>query len=171
MNSPFPFGEIAKLREKFKETPRIGAHARRNREDVLRSTCSGLCLLPTLTLQQVPCEGLRPDMGNWPPLSGNSQIFQNEEAQYDLHNLSGMMAEIGSGGLRLRTEYPLRVGQHIRARADSENEHFRRFVPPESCAEVVWVAPAQDGVVAGLKFVNGTTPARTSSPGTAGSRR
>ena len=77
-----------------------------------------------------------------------------EEAQYDLHNLSGMMAEIGSGGLRLRTEYPLRVGQHVRARADSENDHFRRFVPPESPAEVVWVAPAQDGVVAGLKFVN-----------------
>jgi CheY-like chemotaxis protein len=77
-----------------------------------------------------------------------------EEAQYDLHNLSGMMAEIGSGGLRLRTEYPLRVGQYIRARAGSENEHFRRFVPPEACAEVVWVAPAQDGVVAGLKFVN-----------------
>jgi CheY-like chemotaxis protein len=77
-----------------------------------------------------------------------------EEAQYDLHNLSGTIAEIGSGGLRLRTEYPLRVGQHIHARAGSENEHFRRFVPPEARAEVVWVAPAQDGVVAGLKFVN-----------------
>jgi len=77
-----------------------------------------------------------------------------EEAQYDLHNLMGTMAEIGSGGLRLRTEYPLRVGQYIRARAGSENEHFRRFVPPEAFAEVVWVAPAQDGVVAGLKFVN-----------------
>jgi CheY-like chemotaxis protein len=82
-----------------------------------------------------------------------------EEAQYDLHNLNGMMAEIGSGGLKLRTEYPLRVGQHIRARAGSGNEHFRKFVPPGSRAEVVWVAPAQDGVVAGLKFVNGTTPA------------
>jgi len=77
-----------------------------------------------------------------------------EEAQYDLHNLSGMMAEVGSGGLRLRTEYPLRVGQFIRARTSSENEHFRKYIPPETCAEVVWVAPAQDGVVAGLKFVN-----------------
>jgi len=77
-----------------------------------------------------------------------------EEAQYDLHNLSGMTAEIGSGGLRLRTDYPLRVGQYIHARASSENEQFRRFVPPDAFAEVVWVAPAQDGVVAGLKFVN-----------------
>jgi hypothetical protein len=64
-----------------------------------------------------------------------------EEAQYDLNNLSGLMAEVGPGGLRLRTEYPLRVGQRIRARAVSDHEPFRRFVPPESRAEVVWVAP------------------------------
>ena len=77
-----------------------------------------------------------------------------EEGQYDLNNLSGLMAEIGPGGLRLRTEYPLRVGQQIRPRLVSDHEPFRRFVPPESRAEVVWVAPAQDGVFAGLKFVN-----------------
>jgi CheY-like chemotaxis protein len=77
-----------------------------------------------------------------------------EEVQYDLHNLSGLMAEFGSGGFKLRTEYPLRVGQHIRARTDLINDLVRRFVPPESRAEVVWVNPAQDGVVAGLKFVN-----------------
>jgi len=77
-----------------------------------------------------------------------------EEAQYDLNNLSGLMAEVGPGGLRLRTEYPLRVGQRIHARAVSDHEPFRRFVHPESRAEVVWVAPAPDGVFAGLKFVN-----------------
>lgn len=77
-----------------------------------------------------------------------------EEAQYDLHNLSGLMAEFGPGGFRLRTEYPLRVGQHIRARTVSENDIYRSFAPPESCAEVVWVDPVHDGVVAGLKFVN-----------------
>lgn len=77
-----------------------------------------------------------------------------EEAQYDLNNLNGTAADFGFGGLRLRTEYPLRVGQQVRTRADSENDHFRRLVPPESPARVVWVAPAQDGVVAGLKFVN-----------------
>ena len=77
-----------------------------------------------------------------------------EEAQYDLHNLSGLMAEFGSGGFRLRTDYPLRVGQHVRTRTDTENDLFRRLVPAQSRAEVVWVDPAQDGVVAGLKFVN-----------------
>ena len=77
-----------------------------------------------------------------------------EEAQYDLNNLNGTVADFGVGGLRLHTEYPLRVGQHVRTRADSENDHFRRLVPPESPARVVWVSPAQDGVMAGLKFVN-----------------
>lgn len=77
-----------------------------------------------------------------------------EEDQYDLNNLSGMAADFGLGGLRLQTDYPLKVGQYVRARTDSINDLFRRFVPPESRAEVVWVDPAQDGVVAGLKFVN-----------------
>ena len=94
-----------------------------------------------------------------------------EETQYDLHNLNGLMAEFGSGGFKLRTEYPLRVGQHVSVRADTENDRFRRFVPPDSHAEVVWVNPVEDGVVAGCKFANDTTPDRTSSPGTAGNRR
>ncbi len=77
-----------------------------------------------------------------------------EEAQCDLRNLGGLMAEFGSGGFRLLTDYPLRVGQRIRARAVSENALYRRFVPPESPARVVWVAPTQGGVTAGLQFVN-----------------
>lgn len=77
-----------------------------------------------------------------------------EEAQFDLNNLNGTAADFGPGGLRLQIGYPLRVGQHLRARAHTDDDHFRRFVPPDSPAEVVWVAPAQDGVMAGLKFVN-----------------
>jgi CheY-like chemotaxis protein len=76
------------------------------------------------------------------------------EGQYDLNNLSGMSADFGIGGLRLQTNYPLKVGQNVHARPASEDDPFRRFVPPESLAEVVWVAPAREGVVAGLKFVN-----------------
>lgn len=77
-----------------------------------------------------------------------------DEASFDLQCLSGLAADFGPGGLRLQTEYPLQVGQSIRTRASAENELFRRFVPPESNAEVVWVAPARDGVMAGLKFLN-----------------
>jgi len=77
-----------------------------------------------------------------------------EEDQYDLRNLSGTAADFGFGGLRLHTEYPLRVGQLVHARTDAENDHFRGFVPPESPARVVWVAPMQNGVTAGLQFPN-----------------
>ncbi len=77
-----------------------------------------------------------------------------EEALYDLHNLSGLIADVGSGGLRLRTEYPLRVGQSVRAHVSAGNDPVLKLVPPEATAEVVWVAPAQDHVTAGLKFLS-----------------
>ena len=77
-----------------------------------------------------------------------------EEAEFDLQNMSGLAADFGPGGLRLQTEYPLQVGQSIRTRAAAQDELFRRFVPPDSDAEVVWVAPGQNGVMADLKFAN-----------------
>jgi DNA-binding response OmpR family regulator len=77
-----------------------------------------------------------------------------EEDQYDLNNLNGTAADFGFGGLRLHTEYPLRVGQRVHARADTDSDQFRGFVPLESPARVVWVAPTQNGVMAGLQFVN-----------------
>lgn len=77
-----------------------------------------------------------------------------EESQYDLHNLSGTMADVGPGGFRLRTEYPLRVGQSVRAHAAAGDDPVLKLLPPRATAEVVWVAPAQDGVTAGLKFLS-----------------
>ncbi len=77
-----------------------------------------------------------------------------EEALYDLHNLSGTMADVGSGGIRLRTEYPLRVGQSVRAHAPSGYDPVLTLLPPQATAEVVWVVPAQDSYTAGLKFLS-----------------
>jgi CheY-like chemotaxis protein len=77
-----------------------------------------------------------------------------EEAQFDLHNLSGLMADVGSGGLRLFTEYPLRVGQGVRAHVAAGDDPVLKFVPPDATAEVVWVAPARDSFTAGLKFLS-----------------
>jgi DNA-binding NtrC family response regulator len=88
------------------------------------------------------------------PLRISIQEPAPEEAQYDLHNLSGLMADVGTGGLRLRTEYPLRVGQSVRAHVAAGNDPVLKLVPPEATAEVVWVAPAQDCVTAGLKFLS-----------------
>jgi hypothetical protein len=64
------------------------------------------------------------------------------------------MADVGTGGLRLRTEYPLRVGQSIQAHVASGDDPILKLVPPEATAEVVWVAAAQDGITAGLKFLS-----------------
>ena len=78
-----------------------------------------------------------------------------EEADFDLRNLCGLMDEVGVGGLRVRTDYPLRVGQNIRAHIVSPLDPFSKFLPPHGMAEVVWVA-AQDrdtDVAAGLRFL------------------
>ncbi|NJD62130.1 MAG: response regulator [Deltaproteobacteria bacterium] len=76
-----------------------------------------------------------------------------EESQYDLHNLSGRVVDIDSGGLRLRTEYPLRVGQGLRVHVPAGNDSVLRLVPKKAVCQVVWVTPSADGVTAGLKFL------------------
>jgi len=78
-----------------------------------------------------------------------------DEAHYDLHNLSGLMADVGTGGLRLRTGYPLRVGQSIQAHVAAGDDPVLKLVPQKATAEVVWVAPTQEGVTAGLRFISG----------------
>jgi CheY-like chemotaxis protein len=77
-----------------------------------------------------------------------------EEAQCDLDNLSGLMADVSTGGLKIRTEYPLRVGQSVRAFVAAGKDPVLKLVPPEATAEVVWVAPGQDCFTAGLKFLS-----------------
>lgn len=77
-----------------------------------------------------------------------------EESHCGLHKISGLMADAGPGGLRLRTEYPLRVGQSVRAHTAAGDDPVLKLLPPRATAEVVWVAPAPDGVTAGLKFLS-----------------
>jgi CheY-like chemotaxis protein len=77
-----------------------------------------------------------------------------EEALYDLDNLGATLADVGSGGIRLRTEYPLQVGQSVRAQAASGYDPLLELLSPQATAEVVWVDPAQDSYTAGLKFLS-----------------
>ncbi len=77
------------------------------------------------------------------------------DERYNLTNLGGMMADVGFGGFRVRTKYPLAVGQSIRAHVDAAGEDpTLKLFPPQATAEVVWVAPAHDSVTAGLKFLS-----------------
>jgi CheY-like chemotaxis protein len=76
-----------------------------------------------------------------------------EESLYDLHNLSGKVVDIDSGGLKLQTEYPLRVGQGLRVHVPAGVDSVLHLVPKKAVCEVVWVRPNGDGVTAGLKFL------------------
>jgi CheY-like chemotaxis protein len=76
-----------------------------------------------------------------------------EESACDLHNLIGVVVDIHFEGLKLLTEYPLRVGQVLRVRISVGNDPFLQLVPPHAAAEVVWVVPTRGGVTAGLKFL------------------
>jgi len=76
-----------------------------------------------------------------------------EESGRDLRHLGGIVTDIHFEGLRLLTEYPLRVGQRLRVRISVGSDPFLQLVPPHTAAEVVWVVPTRGGVTAGLKFL------------------
>jgi len=76
-----------------------------------------------------------------------------EESGFDPHNLAGLMADVGAGGLRIHTEYPLRAGQRVRARIEAESDPLSKFLPPRGIAEVVWVELEGGEVTAGLRFL------------------
>ncbi len=77
-----------------------------------------------------------------------------DDRGFDLRNLGGLMADVGAGGLRVHTEYPLRTGQRVRARIEPESDPLAKFVPPRAMAEVVWVVSKDSDVTAGLRFLD-----------------
>jgi DNA-binding response OmpR family regulator len=77
-----------------------------------------------------------------------------EESHFELDNLGVTTADVGAGGLRVRSEYPLRKGQSVRTHVETGNGPVPDLLPPEATAEVVWVTPARNFFTAGLKFLN-----------------
>lgn len=67
--------------------------------------------------------------------------------------LTGIAVDVGSGGLRLHTEYPVETGRRFRLRVATGCDPLSGFVPPDCVAEVVWTLPRDEGVVAGVRFV------------------
>ncbi len=67
--------------------------------------------------------------------------------------LSGVAVDVGTGGLRLFTEYPVKQGQRFKVRIATGDEPLSGFLPPDGVAEVVWVLHQDDGVVAGLRYL------------------
>jgi CheY-like chemotaxis protein len=67
--------------------------------------------------------------------------------------LSGVAINVGPGGIRLYTGYPVKKGQRFKMRIATSDDPLSKFVPPDTIAEVVWVLHQDDGVVAGLRFL------------------
>ncbi len=75
-------------------------------------------------------------------------------AEIDLDQLSGTAEEVGPGGFRVATSYPLAAGQIVRVKvgaADSADP-FLHLIPPHATAEVRWTTMAPGGFTAGLSF-------------------
>jgi hypothetical protein len=94
-----------------------------------------------------------------------------EEAQFALDSLTGTINDVGPEGVCVNMEYPVREGQALRLRVDGNGDPFSKMIPRESTAEVVWAITGDAKSTAGLRFLADPTPARISSPGSAGSRR
>jgi len=75
--------------------------------------------------------------------------------------LSGVAMDVGPGGIRLFTEYPLMKGHRFKMRIATGGDPLSSFVPPDGVAEVVWVLRQDNGVVAGLRFLAEFLPTRS----------
>jgi CheY-like chemotaxis protein len=80
----------------------------------------------------------------------------------ELDNLSCTTVDIGPGGMRFRTGYPLRIGQRLQARVLRSEDPCATYVPPEAEAEVVWHEATESAFTAGLRWLSGPTPGRIS---------
>ncbi len=78
-----------------------------------------------------------------------------DESSYDLSNLRGTALDIGRAGIRVSTEYPLRVGQQVHLESLEKEDPLHIFFPPRTAASVRWVSPCDAGYTAGLQFLSG----------------
>ena len=75
----------------------------------------------------------------------------------DIDHLGGVAENVGPGGCRVATDFPLASGQVVRVMAGTDDcaDPFVRLIPPRATAEVRWATMAPGGFQAGLWF---TTP-------------
>ncbi len=74
------------------------------------------------------------------------------DASLPLPQMRGVLADVGPGGLRLRTEDALEPGQWVTTRPEGEEPSCARLAPRPSPAQVVWVATDEGGFSAGLRY-------------------
>lgn len=74
----------------------------------------------------------------------------------DIEYQAGIAEELGPGGVRLVTEYPLKAGQAVRLRIGpgGSADLSLPLVPPHGTAEVLWVTRTAGGFNAELRYLN-----------------
>ncbi len=72
----------------------------------------------------------------------------------DIGHLDGIVENVGPGGCRVATDFPLAAGQLVRVKADGDDRAapFVHLLPPDAAAEVRWTTMAPGGFQAGLGF-------------------
>ena len=81
-------------------------------------------------------------------LPGTSPV----DAVHESGHHCGKILDVGKAGVRLSIGQRLAIGQKISLAHALEDSTFARYIPAGAKAEVVWVAPNDDGCTAGLKF-------------------
>lgn len=67
---------------------------------------------------------------------------------------TGVAADASEVGLRVFTSHPLVPGQHLQLNPLSVHNPQARLIRRDRVAEVVWVVPDEEGVIAGLRYVD-----------------
>lgn len=91
-----------------------------------------------------------------------SLLGPSSDSPVELENLSCSTVDVGPGGMRLLTNYRLRVGQRLRAGVLRPGEPCAVHVPLRGEAEVVWSGRTESGFTGGMRWLSGPTPDRTS---------
>jgi len=88
---------------------------------------------------------------------------------FDIDRLSGIAEEVGAGGVRVATNYPLAAGQVVRVNSGAADsaEPFLHLIPSHATAEVRWTTMSPGGFRAGLSFRTPPVPQEVSPEGTA----
>ena len=91
-----------------------------------------------------------------------SVLAGEHDSRVELETLSCNTVNVGPGGMRLLTDYPLKVGQRLTACVMRPSDPCAAHVPRDAVGEVVWLGTTGNGFTGGLRWVSASTPDRIS---------
>jgi len=83
-------------------------------------------------------------------------------SQVELETLSCNTVDVGPGGMRVLTGYPLQVGQLLKASVMRPGDPCAAHVPRDAVGEVIWLGTTGNGFAGGLRWLPASTPDRIS---------